>query len=211
MVSLVLKPKKTRPSRAESRAHTRAQLLKSARQVFAKNGYAGTSVDLIAENAGYSKGAFYSNFDSKEAIFLVLLEQHKDAEIKALEALLASSLSIDGLLERVGTYYSQLECDLNWGLLSAEFQIQASRDPDVAKHVAKLYRSQRASLGRLIAQLFVKEHRKLPADANELAAIFIGLSVGLALQRISDESAIRKGLMGDAVLLVLKSILAVDG
>lgn len=68
-----------------------------------------------------------------------------------------------------------------------------------------------ACLGRLIAQLFAKTNRKLPADADELAAIFIGLSVGLSLQRTADKSALRKGLMGDAILLVLKSMLAGGG
>jgi TetR/AcrR family transcriptional regulator, transcriptional repressor of aconitase len=203
----VLKLKKTRPTRQESRARTRERLLLSAREVFARNGYAGASVDLIAENTGFSKGAFYSNFDSKEALFLELLEQHKADEIKALEGLLTSTESIEHLVEQVGAHYRRVETDLDWGLLSAEFQIQASRDPEFAKHVVKLYRGQRAALGLLIERLFAKASRNLPAPADELAAIFMGMSVGLSLERISDKSGIRKGLLGDAILLVLNSIL----
>ena len=65
-----------RLTREESRALTRAKLLASAREVMARDGYEGASIDRIAEEAGFSKGAFYSNFSSKEEIFLELLETH---------------------------------------------------------------------------------------------------------------------------------------
>ncbi|MGH9822300.1 MAG: TetR/AcrR family transcriptional regulator, partial [Blastocatellia bacterium] len=169
---LVLRAKKTRPTREEGRAHTREKLLASAREVFAKNGYPGTSVDLIAERAGFSKGAFYSNFESKEAIFLALLEQHKGEQIAALDGLLLSSETVDRFFELIGDYYSRLEDDLEWGLLSAEFQIQAGRDSEFAKHWKKSYRRQRALCQNLINQLFAWEGRKPPASTDELAGIF---------------------------------------
>lgn len=205
----MLKLRKIRASRKENRARTREQLLTSARVVFAKNGYAGATVDLIAENAGYSKGAFYSNFDSKESVFLTLLNQHKEEEVRALEGMLTSFQSMESLLEEVGTYYAKLENDLDWGLLGAEFQIHAGRDPEFAKHILKLNREQQASLGRLIGRLFAKTKQKLPGSPEELAAILIGLCVGLSLQRASDKSAVPKGTMGNAILLVLKSFLGV--
>ena len=58
----------------ESREHIRAKLLASARALFATEGFGGASVDGIAEEAGFTKGAFYSNFESKEDIVLDLLE-----------------------------------------------------------------------------------------------------------------------------------------
>ena len=63
-----------RLSRVESQALTRARLLDAAQDLFRREGYATTSVDRIAEAAGYSKGAFYSNFEGKEAIFLAVLD-----------------------------------------------------------------------------------------------------------------------------------------
>ena len=73
--------KRVRISRAERHAQTREQLLDAARSVFAKHGYGGASIDRIAAEAGYSKGAIYSNFESKEAIMLALLERYADDEI----------------------------------------------------------------------------------------------------------------------------------
>ena len=70
------KPAPKRLTREESRAVTREKLLASAYEVMAREGYEGASIDRIAEEAGFSKGAFYSNFESKDEIFLELLETH---------------------------------------------------------------------------------------------------------------------------------------
>jgi AcrR family transcriptional regulator len=200
--------KRTRPTQEERRARTRELLMKSGREVFAKNGYAGSSVDLIAENAGYSKGAFYSNWDGKEELFLALLEQHRDAEVAALEGSLAESGTLPELFERVGEYYQRLARDLDWGLLSAEFQLHAGREPAFAKRVASFYGDQRRALGDLLGKLFAKAGRKLPLPREELAALFMGMSVGLSLQRAVDKNAIRAGFLGEAILLVATSVLA---
>ena len=81
----------TRPNRREEqRAQTRLDLLDAAARVFAERGYHGASVDLVAEAAGYTKGAVYSNFDSKEDLFLELLDRRIDTTITAMETLLFS-------------------------------------------------------------------------------------------------------------------------
>jgi AcrR family transcriptional regulator len=92
---------KKRLTRTESRLETKTRLLESAAQLFARGGYEGASVDLIAESAGYSKGAFYSNFESKETIFLELLDAHKRREIEGLAQLLARDVSAPELLSLI--------------------------------------------------------------------------------------------------------------
>jgi AcrR family transcriptional regulator len=64
-----------RMTRAESQAQTRAQLVKTARQLFFEDGYHPTSLEKVADAAGFSKGAVYSNFDDKEALFLALVDE----------------------------------------------------------------------------------------------------------------------------------------
>jgi AcrR family transcriptional regulator len=68
-------PRKPRLTREESKARTRAELIRAARRLFVRNGYAATSLADIAEEAGLTKGAVYSNFESKEDLFLALLEE----------------------------------------------------------------------------------------------------------------------------------------
>jgi TetR/AcrR family transcriptional regulator, transcriptional repressor of aconitase len=199
----VVKVTRQRLTRQESRLETRTKLLESAAQVFARGGYEGASVDLIAENAGYSKGAFYSNFESKEVIFLDLLEAHKQREIGALEKLLAQEIPVAELLSLIRAYDPGYESDFDCGLLSAEFQLQASRDKTFAKKYAKLHRTHRDTLAGLIDKLFVKLGRTPPSPPQDLANILMGMATGLSLQRTSAHGPSRKGFVAEAYLLVL--------
>jgi AcrR family transcriptional regulator len=199
----VAKAIKQRLSRQESRLETRAKLLDSAAQLFAKGGYEGASVDLIAENAGYSKGAFYSNFESKEAIFLELLDLHKRREIEALAQLLERDIPASELVSLIRNSESGRVSDFDFGLLSAEFQLQACRDKTFAKTYAKLHRTHVDTMAGLVTKLFAKLDRIPPSDPKDLADIIMALTTGLSLQRTSTQGPLRKGFVTKAILLVL--------
>ena len=192
-----------RLTRQESRLETRTKLLESAAQLFARGGYEGASVDLIAESAGYSKGAFYSNFESKEAIFLELLDVHKRREIEGLAQLLALDIPAKELLSRIRNSDRSHGSDFDYGLLSAEFQLQACRDKTFAKTYAKLHRTHLDTMGGLVAKLFSKLDRSPPSDPKYLAEIIMALITGLSLQGTSMQGALRKGAATEAILLVL--------
>ena len=87
-------PVRQRLTRAEAKARTREQLLDAAAQVFAQRGYAGASVDEIAEAAGYSAGALYSNFNGKEQLFLELMSERRSQGIARQAAQAADSLGL---------------------------------------------------------------------------------------------------------------------
>src|SRR5437879_13494384 len=72
--------------REESRRQTRERLLEAAAIVFSRQGFDATSVDQVAEEAGFSKGAVYSNFASKEELFMVLLDRHLETELPSVAA-----------------------------------------------------------------------------------------------------------------------------
>lgn len=192
-----------RLTRQESRQETRTRLLESASQLFAQGGYQGASVDLIAETAGYSKGAFYSNFDSKEAIFLELLDTHKHREIDGLARLLAQDIPANELLDQIRDSEGWRNNEFNFALLSAEFQLQACRDKSFAKTYAQLHRTHRDTMAGLVSKLFAKLGRVPPADPKALADIIMALTTGLSLQRSSTQGAARKGFPTEAILLVL--------
>ena len=200
---IVPKAIKQRLSRQESRLETRTKLLDSAAQLFARGGYEGASVDLIAESAGYSKGAFYSNFESKEAIFLELLDVHKRREIDALAQLLAQDVPASELVSLIRNSESSRVSDFDFGLLSAEFQLQACRDKTFAKTYAKLHRTHVDTMAGLITKLFAKLDRIPPSQPKDLADIIMALTTGLSLQRTSVQGPLRKGFLTAAILLVL--------
>jgi AcrR family transcriptional regulator len=194
---------KHRLTRRESRLETRTMLLESAAQLFARGGYEGASVDLIAESAGYSKGAFYSNFGSKEAIFLELLDIHKRREIDALAQLLAQDIPAPELLSLIRSSETGRGSDFDFGLLSAEFQLQARRDRTFASTYAKLHRTHRDTMAGLVTKLFAKLDRIPPSDPKDLADIIMALTTGLSLQGTSKHGPQRKGFVTEAILLVL--------
>ena len=194
---------KQRLTRQESRLETRTRLLESAAELFARGGYEGASVDLIAESAGYSKGAFYSNFENKEAIFLALLDAHKRREIEALAQLLAQDIPASELVSQIRNSESSRVSDFDFGLLSAEFQLQACRDKTFAKTYAKLHLTHVDTMAGLITKLFAKLDRTPPSMPKDLADIIMALTTGLSLQRTSVQGPLRKGFLTAAIFLVL--------
>ncbi len=190
-------------TRQESRLETRTRLLESAAQLFARGGYEGASVDLIAESAGYSKGAFYSNFENKEAIFLELLDIHKRQEIDALAQLLAQDIPASELLSLIRNSESVRGSDFDFGLLSAEFQLQACRDKTFAKTYARLHRTHRDTMAGLVTRLFAKLGQQPRSAPKDLADIIMALTTGLSLQGTSVQEPPRKGRVTGAILLVL--------
>ena len=86
-------PRRQRLTRAEAKARTREQLLDAAARTFARKGYAGASVEEIAESAGYSIGALYSNFASKEQLFLELMAARGERRVTAVAEILGTRRS----------------------------------------------------------------------------------------------------------------------
>jgi len=192
-----------RLSREEKRQETKEKLLRSAEQLFNQGGYEKASVDLIAENAGFSKGAFYSNFESKEGIFLELLESSKRRKIEALENLLSQEMSAEELLSAVRNYQAGPQSDFNFAQLAVEFELQASRDAIFAKAYAKLNRNYRDSLIGVLEMLYAKLGRTPPAPVKDLADILMATITGLLLQAVETPANVRKRLISEATLLIL--------
>jgi AcrR family transcriptional regulator len=195
-----------RLSREESRALTRERLLDSARKTFARDGYNGATVDEIAENAGYSKGAFYSNFENKEAIFLEILYQHKQAEVKGIQFLLDSDLSAEELIGAISNRYQELNTDADWSLLSIEFQLQVGRSSRFAEQFAQMQNDHCHAIGRLLQMLFEKAQRRMPGRPEDLANGFIAMTFGLALQRATGLSHTSSKTVGETIGLFLEAL-----
>jgi AcrR family transcriptional regulator len=202
-------PAPARRTRGESQADTRERLLETARELFARASYAGASVDAIAAAAGYTKGAVYANFASKEALFVELLRRHKDAELGALRAVVEAPGDARAALDALGALLAATAEDTDWALLSVELQRRAARSPELAAEYAALHAGQQAALGRLVAALFAKAGRRLPAAADDLAAAFMGLAHGLVLQRPPGPAAAgAHAREGRLLVLMLESVLA---
>ena len=178
-----------RLTRAESRQQTRERLLDAAKDAFTREGYAGTSVDVIAERAGFSKGAFYSNFESKEAIFLDLLEAHMGEEVAISSGFVPQNASAEGAIEAIAARYASDPVDLEWCLLSIEFALHATRSPAFAERRAALFARHYQAVAKIIKAIAASAGVTI-AHPERKAAVFIALRQGLALERRQTAPAI---------------------
>ena len=128
-----------RLSRAEQNDRNRALLLDAARRVFLERGYYAATLDQIADEAGFSKGAVYSRFASKADMFLALLED-RIAERAAENGQLAGELAGTGNFAALLDLAERAERGApGWRLLVTEFRVHAARDPELNRRYAALH------------------------------------------------------------------------
>jgi AcrR family transcriptional regulator len=178
--------KVARLTRAESRERTRMQLLAAAEEVFAARGFHGASLDEVAEAAGYSKGAVYSNFASKDELFVAVLRKRMSEQAEFVTGL-GSRATGDTV-----TALPDLDwMDLQWCQLLFEFWLYALRNSAATQLLAEAYRQFRAQLAPIAAVLSGPE-----LTPQEVASAAIALYQSLALQRHLDPDAVPADLAG---------------
>lgn len=193
-----------RLSREASQAQTRARLIDTAQQLFVARGYGGTSIRDIAEQAGYSQGAFYSNFSGKEEVLLEFLRRHMAAEAALLAGLTDSAgRSPEQLLAALEDWAATLNQDTDWCMLSIELQLHARRSAAFAAEYQRVWDEHRAALGAVIGKLFAYLGRRPPAEPADLAAAFMALAHGLALQRVDG----RADSSGRLIMVFLRGLI----
>lgn len=162
-------------TREESQARTRQLLLEKGPVIFATEGFEGASIDKIAHSAGFSKGAFYSNFESKEAYFLELLEMHAGQDAPEIAALLEGVTDPDRIIDLIADWSLQRASNPIWGVLALEVMQRAKRDHTYGQQHADLFLKQWRSVGELL--LPIAPGWK-DADPQVLGAIVIELTYG---------------------------------
>jgi AcrR family transcriptional regulator len=141
----------------------------------------GASIDLITAEAGYPKGAIYSNFESKEAIFLELLRLYMERDRGELERLV--SLDLDKLPAAVTGWLENMHAESDCPLLSAELQLQARRSPAFARRYYALQDQQIHTVPWILERCFKAVSIPLPMDPLDLARALTALANGVSLQR----------------------------
>ncbi len=193
-----------RLNREESQARTKSLLIQAARDEIVKKGFALASVRDIADAAGFSQGAFYSNFPDKEAILLELVQRHQVEERAKIEAALShapgdAAKAMAGIEKWAATVNS----DPGFAVLAIELQLQALRSPSFAQGYNELNRKHRRALGLMVARLFELFGKKPPADPVEIAAAFSALGRGMALMSKAGEAS----RTGRIIVLFLKALI----
>lgn len=172
-----------RLTRAEAAAQTRRRLLDAARRVFFRTGFHGATVDAIAEEAGFTKGAVYSRFASKADLFLALYED-RQAERRQIFKRLARTAEHDHAT--AAAWGRVLREERDWLLLLIEFWTYAARDPAIRERFAALHTATRQAIAQTIADGLRSAGRTVPADPEAVALAHMALGNGFALEALLD-------------------------
>ncbi|MER5703148.1 TetR/AcrR family transcriptional regulator [Micromonospora sp. NPDC002296] len=194
-----------RLTRQESREITRKELLRAAAELFAECGVNGTSVEQIVERAGYTRGAFYGNFDGKHELVLALLEQRTEHELKEVQALTLRAGSFEETIEHLRGWHRERDRNFaSWLALRTELWLYGLRDPEMLPLLADRERRSREAMTQALAQGFAARSVTPPAPVELLALIVHALDDGLSIQRAlsPDDTA---GDVMDAVDLLIRS------
>lgn len=186
-----------RLTREESRKLTRKRLLDAAEEVFAQQGFHGASVEKVAEEAGYSKGAVYSNFGGKEDLFFALLDRRMDNDPEFWE-------NVESAQDLNRDFARELEEERTWNLLTMEFLLYAIREDGAREKLAERQRVFRHELAEFFEKLLQEEGGKPPMPAEHLSWLVNALGTGLAVQAYIDPEAYPEGLYGKAVMHLLE-------
>src|SRR5215472_61966 len=169
---------------------TRRKLLGAAEKTFARDGFEAARLEDIAGLAGYTRGAFYANFRSKEDIFFALLEDWVAERIDEVNALLAEEQGPAKRLRVLRQHYAQLAKDRRLALFSLEFKLYAIRHPEAHARLRVRQRRIRASIGDLLRRLAEATGHKLPVPSTAAAAALGAVSNGLLLEHLVDNATI---------------------
>lgn len=173
-------------SRAERQARTRELLIITARHLFLADGYGATSLDRVAVEAGFSKGAVYSNFKSKEELCLAVLDSIHDQQIEEVVAVFSDGATIDDRLDAFSEWARERLGQPRWTALEVEFASSARHSPFVASELAKRHASLRAGIATLIRAVLKDAQIEVSMTPEQAATALLSLGIGLGAQRSLD-------------------------
>jgi len=189
------------PSRHRERTEiTRARFLQSAEKIFARDGFEAAKLEEIAADAGYTRGAFYANFESKEDLFFALLEKEIASRIATLEKEMGKFHEPEAKLRAMREFFLSRTLDRRWSLLALEFKLFAVRHPEVKRRLAALHRRFVEPRVGFLEEVMKALGRELPASAFATGVSLATLGNALMLENMLDPA-----LMPQAEVLQIMS------
>jgi AcrR family transcriptional regulator len=168
-----------RKTRAETQAETRAQLVKTAKQLFFEDGYHPTSLEKVADAAGYSKGAVYSNFRNKDELCTAVLDEVRAERLGEVLAIFAKP-DTPSRIDAIRDWAERVIGDPGWTTLEVEFAAHARPNEQLRTELA-------GRLDGILEMLTTATESADTADlklpARESATVLLALGVGLGLLR----------------------------
>lgn len=163
--------------RAQRQQQTRTELIEAATALFADHGFHGTTLDMIAKAAGYTKGAVYSNFSTKDELFLAALEIETASRIAIMQKIVSQSDAEEPWEKGIVRWFEEtLDPERGWFLAEIEFAVHTVRHPEGQQMLEAVYAPMLAAIASLT------NPPGPTADNEEIARLFMALSSGIGLE-----------------------------
>ena len=191
-----------RLTRKEKQAHTRECLMQSAAKVFARRGLEQASIDEVAEDAGFTKGAFYANFKNKEELFLAMLDERFAKRIEDIEHVVASDGSAVQKARRGGDQFARmLAADPEWERLFFEFSAYAARDEEFRQELVTRYRAMREKIAAALDADGDAEDHKKAISLDQVSLMLCMMGNGFALEKLLEGDEVPDELYGTMLMV----------
>ena len=196
-----------RLTREDSRSRTTQRLLDAAQKLIARRGLSDTSLDDIAEEAGYTRGAFYSNFNSKSDLLVALLRRDHEVENAQLRALRDDSLPLEHIRQRIrdicSPMYRTNESYMNW----IEARLLAARDARFRAKLDTLLVERRAEVAESIEYVYRRLGIQPPLAATAVAIGFESLFEGVKLNMLCSPGTMPVAAAESVLKLLVDSLM----
>ncbi|NBH01690.1 TetR/AcrR family transcriptional regulator [Amycolatopsis sp. SID8362] len=176
------------------RAETRRRVMAAAYEVFTELGIRDAPVEVICERAGFTRGAFYSNFASKEELFLAIYEVEMQERAERLRAAVEAAVdraapgSVAEVLQEAGLLFMEsVAADETWYLLNAEFRAQAMRQPELRAPTASAEARFHDALAEILQHLLGRLDLRLTVDPRSAVVTIVALYETMLERAILDE------------------------
>lgn len=176
------------------RPHTKARLKAAALEEFAEHGYQAGSIARISERAGLTRGAFYSNFASKDELFFELFDDQNDGLIdRVLDVFEERIEQVDPLTAIVDAVATLVPDDERWFMVSSEFTLHAIRTPEAAAVLARHDARVREEIGVFLRKAFDRAGWTIDADLDRVARLIVAVREGGLAQSMVEPAELRHG------------------
>lgn len=190
----------TRLTRVEQQQRTHEHLLDAGRQVFLRQGFLAATVEEIAADAGYTRGAVYKHFGGKEGLWLAIIEAGADTHLQGLRKALSRATTRDAMIAALAPIDVADKDASKWSATAAEVLAATARQPEIATRIAAVQQRHDDEVVALLAE----HSRRLglePTMPLHQAVVMLGaLGIGLALRQTvapaADPAAILTHVLG---------------
>jgi AcrR family transcriptional regulator len=198
-----------RLTRKEKQAHTRSCLMKSAAKVFTRRGLQQASIDEVAEDAGFTKGAFYANFKNKEELFLAMLDERFSERIEDIEEVIAGEGTSAEKARRAGDDFTKMiVADPEWERLFFEFTAYAARNEEFRQELVTRYRSMRDRIATAMRARHEEFGIESPLPFDQVAMMTCAMANGFALEKMLEGDDVPDDLYGTMLMVFFTGLTA---